>query len=142
MKTGLHRAPSGAVIPPLRRFRCLATPNPGYPGYRPKGGKKSGLGFGVELDAATGGGCPFEDDVLDLFDVNARAANLVHDEGQHADAIIVADHKLPFGGRAAGEVDAVEDHAGLYESLDDAQSLVGDRFLSLLGRGADVMGAI
>ena len=70
-------------------------------------GLEVGAGFGVELDAAAGGGGAFEDDVLDFFDVGVGAADLVHDVGEHADAVVMADNELPFRGRAGGEVDAV-----------------------------------
>jgi hypothetical protein len=99
-------------------------------------------GFGVELDAAAGGGGAFEDDVLDFFDVGVGAADLVHDMSEHTNAVVMADDELPFRGRAGGEVDAVRDGAGGGVGLDDADGFLGDGLLGLLGGSADVMGAV
>ena len=67
--------------------------------------------LGIELDAATGRRRALEDDVLDLLDVDARAANLVHDERQHAHPVVMADDELPLRRRARSQVDAIQHHA-------------------------------
>ena len=106
------------------------------------GGKQFVAGFGVELDAATGGGGAVEDDVLDFFDVDIGATDLVHDKGEHADAVEVADGELPLRGGARGEVHAIEHDAGFDVGLDDADGFLGDGFLGLFGGRADVVGAV
>ena len=106
------------------------------------GGEQVGAGFGVELDAAAGGGGAFEDDVLDFFDIGVGAADLVHHVSEDADAVVMADDELPLRGRAGGEVDAVRDGAGFDVGLDDADGLLGDGRLRLFGGRADVVRAV
>jgi len=105
------------------------------------GGEEVGAGFGVELEAATGGGGTFEDDVLDFLDVDIGTPDLVEDEGEDADAVVVADDELPLRGGAAGEVHAVQRGAGLHEGFDHTVGFLGDGVLGLFGGGADVVGA-
>ena len=49
--------------------------------------------------------------------------------------------ELPLRRRARGQVHAIQHHAGPDKRLDDADGLIGNRFLRLLGRGANVVRA-
>ena len=69
-------------------------------------------------------------------------AQVVEDVREHARAIAVADDQHVRRRRARGQVDDVRDAAGLLVAADDADGLGGDRFLRLIGRGADVMRAV
>ena len=105
-------------------------------------GKQRGRGFAGELNAATGSLRTVEDDVLDFFDVDVGSTDFVHDTGQDADTVVVANEELPTCGCARGEVDAVENDAGFDEGLDDADGFGSDGFLGLFRRCADVVGAV
>ena len=91
----------------------------------------------VENQRAAGGQFTVENGVLHFFDVDAFGAQFAQNVGQHADAIIVADDERHAVVQLA-RIDRIDGLAGFQKGLRHADRLLGDGFLGLVGRGADV----
>src|SRR6185503_11020153 len=96
----------------------------------------------VEVDARHRRLRPFEYDVLGLLHVDLALAQVVENVRQHARPIAMPDDEHVRRRRLLRKVDDVRHLAGVLVGRDDPDRLGGDGVLRLIGRRADVVGAV